>query len=115
ISIHRTDCVNIVHLEDVERQRLIEANWQIPEKQTDGVKYRADLRLYCENRSGLMNDISLVPVKLDVSIVYFSGRIVKNEAVIDLGIEISSKNQLDKVTKELQKIRGIAEIERTKV
>ena len=113
ISIHRTDCVNVINLEEVERQRLIEVEWELPEKQVDGVKYRSDLRLICENRTGLMNDISLVPVKMEISMVYFRGDVVKGEAVIDLGIEISSRKQLDKVIRELQKIKGVFEITRT--
>ena len=115
ISINRSDCSNIVHLDDVERQRLIEAQWEMPDKQADGVKYRADLRLFCQNRARLMNDISMVPVKLEVSMVYFSGRIVKGEAIIDIGIEISSKKQLDKVITELRKVHGVFDIERTTV
>ncbi|MCL2673810.1 MAG: bifunctional (p)ppGpp synthetase/guanosine-3',5'-bis(diphosphate) 3'-pyrophosphohydrolase, partial [Defluviitaleaceae bacterium] len=115
ISIHRTDCVNIIHLGEIDRQRLIEAEWELPDKQADGVKYRADLRLFCQNRARLMNDISMVPVKLEISMVYFSGRIVKGEAIIDLGIEISSKKQLDKVTAELRKVHGVFEIERSTV
>ena len=28
VSIHRTDCINIMQLPDFDRQRLIEAEWQ---------------------------------------------------------------------------------------
>ena len=28
VSIHRTDCVNMLHLSEIERQRLIDAEWQ---------------------------------------------------------------------------------------
>jgi len=113
ISIHRADCVNVTNLAEVERQRLIEADWELPDKQMDGVKYRSDLRIFCQNRSGLMNDISLIPVKMEISMVYFRGDVIKGEAVIDLGIEITSKKQLDKVIGELKKIRGVSEIIRT--
>jgi len=113
ISVHRTDCVNVTNMEEVERQRLIEAEWELPDQQVDGVKYRASLRLFCQNRHGIMNDISLVPFKMDVSMVYFSGRVVKGEAVIDLVVEITSKKQLEKVIKELQKVNGVFEIDRS--
>lgn len=28
VSIHRTDCINVLNLPDSERERLIEAEWQ---------------------------------------------------------------------------------------
>lgn len=28
MSIHRTDCINMLHLSDVERARLIDAEWE---------------------------------------------------------------------------------------
>ena len=31
ISIHRTDCINIINLPEDERARLIDAEWQEPE------------------------------------------------------------------------------------
>ena len=38
ISIHRTDCINVMNLPQEERERLIEAEWQQPEAQTDGLR-----------------------------------------------------------------------------
>lgn len=35
ISIHRTDCVNVLNLPEIERDRMIEAEWQMPEAGAD--------------------------------------------------------------------------------
>ena len=32
VSIHRTDCINIINLSDMERERLIDAEWQHDEE-----------------------------------------------------------------------------------
>ncbi|MCQ4991472.1 DUF5913 domain-containing protein, partial [[Clostridium] symbiosum] len=34
ISIHRTDCINVINLPEEERERLIDAEWQQPEGST---------------------------------------------------------------------------------
>ena len=42
MSIHRTDCVNIIHLSETERVRLIPAEWEKPEEGTDTGSYLAE-------------------------------------------------------------------------
>ena len=42
VSIHRTDCVNIINLPDIERGRLIEASWAADESEQDG-KYMTEI------------------------------------------------------------------------
>lgn len=39
VSIHRTDCINIMNLPDIERGRLIEASWAADEGKQDGQIY----------------------------------------------------------------------------
>ena len=54
VSIHRTDCVNIIHLPAEERARLIEAEWQQPDNEDTGEKYEAEIKIYGNNRMGLL-------------------------------------------------------------
>ena len=58
ISIHRTDCVNIMALPEIERARLIEADWQHDETDDKaGEKYLAEIQIFANNRTGLLADI----------------------------------------------------------
>ena len=45
MSIHRTDCVNIIHLSEAERARLIPAEWEKPEEGTDTGSYLAEIKM----------------------------------------------------------------------
>ena len=56
ISIHRTDCINILNFPATERARLIEAEWEQPENNSE--KYSAEINIYAGNRKGLIVDIS---------------------------------------------------------
>ena len=63
VSIHRTDCVNIMQLPDFDRQRLIEAEWQqgaSDEENGGHGRYLAELKIFGNNRTGLLVDISKV-------------------------------------------------------
>lgn len=44
ITIHRTDCVNVLNMSEADRSRLIEAEWQ-PVENKGSEKYMADLQV----------------------------------------------------------------------
>ena len=50
VSIHRTDCINIINLPDFERGRLIEASWAADEGKQDG-KYMTENCHICSQQS----------------------------------------------------------------
>ena len=52
ITIHRTDCVNIINMSDPDRTRLIEAEWQ-KSADREQEKYGGDLHVFANNRTGL--------------------------------------------------------------
>jgi GTP pyrophosphokinase len=112
VSIHRTDCQNIVHMDEMERRRILEAEWQLPEKGVDGVHYRAELRVVGNERVGLLLDISRIIAEDGISVKDMSAHTSNNEAIIMLCLEITSREELDRIKKRLQRIKGIHEIER---
>ena len=59
VSIHRTDCVNIINLSSEERVRLIDAEWQQPEVPDASAKYTAEIKVYGNNRTGLLVDVAV--------------------------------------------------------
>ena len=44
ISIHRTDCINMINLPEDERSRLIDAEWQKPEMDSGSTTYDTESR-----------------------------------------------------------------------
>ena len=60
ISIHRTDCINIINLPSDERVRLIDAEWQQPEGEGNKERYSTEIQIYANNRIGMFVDISKV-------------------------------------------------------
>ena len=57
MSIHRTDCINIINLSDVERSRLITAEWEDNDLE-EGGQYLAELKIFADDRRGLLLDVS---------------------------------------------------------
>ncbi len=46
ISIHRTDCVNIIHMNEFDRVRLIDAEWETKEELAGKEKYLAEISIF---------------------------------------------------------------------
>ena len=69
--MHRTDCINIINLPEEERVRLIDAEWQQEAQMGDKGLYLAEIMIYCNNRTGLLVDITKIFTerKIDVTSV----------------------------------------------
>ncbi len=112
VSIHRTDCINIMNMDEIERSRFIEAEWQLPEKGSAGIHYTAELKLLCDEKMGLLFDISRVITEERISVKSMSARTQNAEAVFNLGIEIASREELDRLCNRMLKLAGVHEIVR---
>ena len=112
VSVHRTDCVNIIQLDDIERHRLIDAEWQLPERQNESALFRADICIICDDKMGLLADISRVFIEEKIDVKSLNVRTGKNEAVFNVAIQIASKEQLNKVRQRLLNTAGVHDVER---
>ena len=112
ITIHRTDCVNMMNLPEDERNRLIEAEWQ----QTEGVKetYSTEIKIYCNNRLGLIVDISKIFTEAKIDITSINLKTAKNgTATLILTFDIHGKDELMKLTDKIRSVEGVIDIGRT--
>ena len=114
ISIHRTDCVNVINMPDFERARLIEAEWQAPDNPAASEKYVADIAIYAQNRNGLLADVSKCLTEKNISIMALSTRMSKQGiATLQTTIEISGREELQRIIDRLSKIESVMDVERT--
>ncbi len=113
VSIHRTDCINILNLPDFDRARLIEASWAADEGAQDG-KYMAEIAIYAHNRVGILADLSKVFTERNIDVVTMSSRISKSEiATISMAFEIQGTDELNGLIAKIRTIDSIIDIERT--
>ena len=111
ISIHRTDCVNILNFPANERARLIEAEWEQTENKDE--KYSAEINIYAGNRKGLIVDISRLFTESNIDVRFMNSRVNKKQlATINLGFVVSGKEELNRLIDNLRKIDGVTDIER---
>jgi GTP pyrophosphokinase len=112
VSIHRSDCINIAHLDELDRRRLIEAEWHLPEKSAESASYHADLRILCDDRDGLLIEIHKFFTDEKVKITTLQVRTEKSDAIFNVGIEIDNSEHLDRICSKLLQKRSIQDISR---
>lgn len=114
ISIHRTDCMNILNLPEIDRNRLIDAEWQQEEVAESGGKYLVEINIYANNRNGLLADVSRALTEKNIDILALNTRVSKQgTATIMINFEISGREELQRIIDKLRTIESILEIERT--
>ena len=113
VSIHRTDCVNVINLPEIETSRLIDAEWEDTEENS-GEKYVAEIKIFANNRNGLLADVSKALTEKNINILALNTRANKqNVATMSITIEISGKDELNRVIDKMRSIEGVVDIERT--
>ncbi len=114
VSIHRTDCINIINLPEEDRARLIGAEWNINADKKDGGLYTAEIKIYANNRNGVLLDVSRVFTESKIDVTSMTVRTSKQgTATISVGFEINGVEQLTFITSKLRAIESVLDIERT--
>ncbi len=113
ITIHRTDCVNVLNMSEMDRTRLIEAEWQQPDNKVSE-KYMAEIQVYANNRTGLLVDISKIFTERKIDMRSINSRTNKQEkATISMSFEIGSKEELRSLIEKIRQVESVLDVERT--
>ena len=114
ISIHRTDCINMINLPEDERARLIDAEWQKPEMDSGSTTYSTEIKVYANNRIGLFVDISKVFTERQIDIKSMNVRTTKQGmATIIMTFDIHGVEELNRLTDKIRQIESVLDIERS--
>lgn len=114
VSIHRTDCINIISLPEEERVRLIPAEWQSTEEDASVGKYQVEIKIYANNRIGMFVDISKVFTEKGIDIKSVNTRVNKQGlATVVMQFETKGTRELHTLCEKIRQIPGVIDIERT--
>ncbi len=109
VSIHRTDCVNMIYLNEVERHRLIDAEWSIDEKMAKKT-YRCDIQIIGRDRERLLFDVSKVLTEESVDIISLAVKKAKDKAIFNVSIDIGNHQQLMTIMNKIQAVESVEDI-----
>lgn len=108
VSIHRTDCPNMAH---IDNDRIMPVEWD----DTKDSIYNVHLNVLAYDRVGYLANISKIILDLGLNISSLSARINKDKTfLIDILVEIRDKEQIDELFKKIMNVDGTIKIYRVK-
>ncbi|MBT3476069.1 bifunctional (p)ppGpp synthetase/guanosine-3',5'-bis(diphosphate) 3'-pyrophosphohydrolase [bacterium] len=106
ISIHRISCKQIL---EVDSTRLVEALWD----NTYDLKSTTSLRLYCNDKTGILSEVSNLIAKHESNIIKINAKkISSSKSSIYLEILVKNAKHLYEITRGLDSIPDVYSVER---
>ena len=113
VTIHRTDCINVLNLNGFDRARLIDAEWATEDLQ--GEAYQVEINIYANNRFGLLVDISKVFTERKINMTAVNVRTSKQgTATLSISFEIRGVEELNSLIEKIRQVESVMDIERTR-
>lgn len=114
VSIHRTDCVNMMNLPETDRQRIIEAEWQVTTDGKSNELYDTEINIYAYDRMGILLDLAKVFTENKIDVKTINSKTSKQGiATINVSFAIRGVEALNELTKKLRNVESVKDIQRT--
>ena len=114
MTIHRTDCVNMIHLTETERARLIDVEWESNVAEKAEGQYLAEIKMYANDRKGLLMEVTRIFTESGVDVKSMNIRTSKQgTATIETGFIVHGREELSKIITRLRMLEDVIDIERT--
>ncbi|MBR3772248.1 MAG: bifunctional (p)ppGpp synthetase/guanosine-3',5'-bis(diphosphate) 3'-pyrophosphohydrolase [Clostridium sp.] len=113
VSIHRTDCINVLSMPEEERCKLIPVEWKAGYQGEKGKSYSAEILLTATNRTGILADVSEILCQEQIDVQLLNSKISeKGIATIQIAFHVEGREQLHGIMERLLKVPNIIKIER---
>ena len=101
-------------MSELERSRLIDAEWEPEDTSERKEKYLAEIIVYAQNRNGLLADVSKTMTEKNIDICSVNTRTSKQGiATMAMSFEVGSREELTMIIEKLKMIDSVLDIERT--
>ncbi len=113
ITVHRSDCPNVMAMSEEERKRLRELDWNM--ENVKQKSFRVAIRIFADDRAGLLQDISLIFSDRGISILGISSQTSKNGTVtMELKFDVKNIEELKTIMEKCNQLNSVIAVERAK-
>ena len=113
VSVHSATCPNVVNLL-YDPERRIDVEWEKPPAGDAAANYTVKLAMDVEDRKGVLAAVSAKIADINTNIRNMEARTGGDDqrARIDVTVEISDLQHLERVMKALKSVNGVIDVER---
>ena len=108
VTVHKADCLNAVNS---EKERMVEVSWADAEA---GIAFNAGLHIIAYDHTRLLGELSACLSDMKIPMIAVSAKCDEKHKTSDINliIQVPSREQLDRVIKQLQNRSDIIEVYR---
>ena len=106
ITVHKQGCDQLANLDP---ERWIPVEWD----NESGIKHSGEIRVYCDNRTGMLADISKICERSGVNINRVDARTEELPASVTLELTLRDVHELTRLIRDIEKVPGVAAVQRT--
>lgn len=109
ISVHRADCLNVLHdLEDASR--MLSVNWDVS---SDRI-YTVQLEISCNDKSGVLTSLLAIPseMKINISSINAKPNKANKTSTVTIGIDVRNAQQVAQVMTKMSRMKDVYKVMR---
>jgi GTP pyrophosphokinase len=112
VTVHRSDCENLLHLEAIEPSRVLQVSWGAQPQQI----YPVEMSILAYDRTGLLRDISDVLARERVNVIGMNTQSNQGDhtASMQFKVEIESLETLGRLMKKIEHLPNIISARRVR-
>jgi GTP pyrophosphokinase len=112
VTVHRSDCENLLHLAAVEPRRVLQVSWG----HRPGQLYPVEMAVTAYDRTGLLRDVSalLANERVNVIAVNTLSNQGENTASMNMTVEVDSLERLAKVMSKIEQLPNVLSTRRVR-
>jgi GTP pyrophosphokinase len=107
VSIHRSDCPNLLHLAH-EPERRLDIDW----REVEGERFVVRLSIEGVDRRGLYADVAAAVTSTGTDICSMELKTLDGRATGAVMVEVENLNHLQKTLKAIRKVKGVTDVNR---
>ena len=103
VSVHRSDCANVVSSHD-DFSRMIEVSWDIDSDKL----YTVSIDIVCNDKSGVLNALMMVPSESKINISSINARTHRNKtATVTMSLEVKNSTQIETIMTKFRRAKDV--------
>ena len=108
VSVHRSDCPNI--LKDTDLSRMIEVNWDVGLDKD----YTVELEIICNDKAGVLTELLAVPseMKINMSSVNANPNRSNKTSTVRMGLSVQNAQQVEQIMTKLRRLKDVYSVTR---
>ncbi len=110
VSVHRTDCPNVLNDSEENFSRMIEVSWDVGLDKD----YTVEVEVVCNDKSGVLSELLAVPaeMKINISSVNAKPNRTNRTSTVLMGIQVNNAQQLSQFMARMRRIQDVYSVTR---